>query len=814
MGGLCVALLALTGCTKPPAPSGPRLNAIQDKVVQVGERLSFLVTVVPGSGTPPYEFLVNTDRPPTAQWVRVSETSARFAWTPELPDVTPDIPYDLEFTVQDASGEADSQSITVTVLPNGGPQFLNEPGYVLNLAESPSLQFLVRVKDDSVSRVHLELAEGPEGAYVRTSGNKEALFYWRPTAPQIALKRYWYVRVKAVGFAPGETPDSETEVFSLLHDISIVLVNGGGQGCSGTPPTLTHSPSGDWPASTSDFPAGIAFLVEAVDAESAIGDVRIYWSTQGAAGPFEMAPLLSDGQEGQFTTALVHPALVPDTLVTYFFEAIDTDDVWGSACDRQTRLPRAGFFVAAVTHDPPQACVDDPFEGNEPVLEPGVLAGLRLCPHDVDRYVLPEVQGSVSVAISTGSPDTPCVARLLDLDGKAVGPGVDSDGLLAATLSEASRLAVEVENWGDTPFGYWLTLNLAPDGCEAEPEEPNGEPAQAIALADGSLFRGTVCTGDSDFFRIDIPSQTSATLTLNAVAAVGDLDLYLWEANAISPRLLSATASDQEQLFYWSLTSQTLFAQVVGFEGAMNEYELSLALAPASQQCFDDLMAPNGTISQAVALVPSQWNHLVLCPGASDWFMLGLNGAERVELHALAPDANVGLILTRPDGTMLCAHPAQGPEATLSCLSDAPGPYTLQVLSDGNGAARYTLAWSVDVLGETCEADRFEPDSTPDSATPIDDWALSVLTLCRFDQDWFFLDLYPLQHLVIEAQTLGPGAFPLLTLVGPDGGEVLSVAETIPKGSLLEYDVEVQGRYFVRLEAEQSMTYSLLVYLE
>lgn len=811
------AVMTLAACTGPDSPSGPRLNPIPDKVAQVGERLNFLVTIAPGTGSPPYEFLINTDRPPSAQWVRVSDTSARFAWTPEPGDVTPeDQPLELEFTVQDSAGNTDSQKVSVTVAPLSGPVFLNEPGYVLNLADSPSLQFPVRVKDDSVSYVDLQLQQGPEGASLQPVGKKEALFYWRPSPKQISEKRFWFIRIQATGFVPGASLDlPETALYTVRHDISIVLANGSGQGCPGTPPELSHTPPADVAATTGGSPIALPLSVNVTDAESAVSDVRVYWSTGGAAGPFESAELNPEAFDGLFSAEVSAQSFVPGSLVTYFFQAMDNDDPWGSACDRLVRLPRNGLFVVAVVDSAsPGTCVDDVYEGDTPTLHHGVLAPLRLCPSDGDSFQVPAAAGTVSLAISSGTPDAPITAQLLGPNGAIPVASLNSPGVISAQLEEDVTLTLEVRNEGNVPLGYWVTAAFMPDGCAADSAEPNQEPAQALPLSDGDVFQGSLCAEDRDLFRIEAPEQSSLVLTLNSQASAGDLDLLLLDEDGETVLRVAATAQDVEQVSFWSKQARTLYVAVVGVEGAMNPYELSLSLLPASSACVDDLLAPNGTASQAVALVPTPLNHLVLCPGTSDWYLLGLNGTEEVSVQVQASAGKVGATLYRPDGSVLCSQKPESGQLELNCTADAAGPHALEVLSDASGVPEYALDWSATLPGQTCTPDRFEPDSTADSATPVDEWAFSMLTLCRLDQDWFQIQLYAQQHLGLEARTLLPDGFPVMTLLGPDGNEVLAVAETIPGGSALEYDVEVAGKYFVRLEAEAAMTYSLLVYLE
>ncbi len=451
-------------CSTDTQAEGPILNPVPDKKVQVGERLVFLVTVVPGTGEPPYEFLINADRPAGTEWVRVSDTSARFAWTPEANDVTSEgSEYQFQFTVQDGAGRTDSQEASVKVLPLSGPTFLNDPGYVLNLSQSSFLEFTVRVKDDAASHVDLVLDSAPEGAYLEQSGNKEAFFFWRPTAEQIALKPFWYVRLTATGYAPAAAGQAEVPLYTLKHDIPLVLITGQG---------------------------------------------------------------------------------------------------------------------------PP-----------------------------------------------------------------------------------------------------------APDSCQ------------------------------------------------------------------------------------------------------------------------EDRYAPNAIPSQAAPVLPAAYSDLISCPGADDWFSVGLNGNESLEVEVQSGGSGLVLEVLNPDGTPLCQS-GQSTAARVTCQPTQPGVYTIGVQNAGQETLSYLMNLSIVPPAGPCQADRLEPDSSFEQATLLQEDLLTSLTLCQGDQDWFLLDLHAQQNLMVIVEPQVPDGNPALRLLDPGGELILVQSRSDSETSVLEYPVLTTGRYALHLEAEQPMTYSLLVWVE
>lgn len=819
-GALCLGLLLfLAGCgSETNVGRGPRLNPILDKEVQVGERLIFLVTVAEGTGTAPYSFLINKDRPANTEWVQVSDTSARFAWTPEVKDAQGEgSDYLFQFTVKDADGLSDSQEVKVRVVPQSGPQFLNEPGYVLNLAESAFLEFTVRVKDDAASRIDLALVDAPDGAYLEQSGKKEAYFFWRPTAEQIAQKRFWYIRLKATGFAPAEkATDPELQLYSLDHDIPLVLVHGDGQACPGSPPSLAHLVPGDMHPEEVEMSSGIVLSATASDAESRVDRLHLFWSRDPNA-TFSALAMQAGSAEGSYEVNLPPFSAGSGTLVFYYFEAWDDDDSQGSACDHKTRYPKEGMFaLAAYDWGFQGECLQDATEGSgSATLEPGISAGLRLCPGDTDTFLLPPATGTVTLSIRTGDEDSATSLQLFQPDSTPATQAIYGEGALAAALGETpTQLAAVVENQSSQAITYSLNLNLASSNCQPDQLESNDTLSTASPVLPGKISELTLCVNDVDLFKLEVPGATTLDARVLHDASNGDLDLFLLGPDGQQVLRTAETQSDTEVIQFTTGEAMTFYLAVLGYDGATNTYNLELEYNEASDQCVDDTFAPNGVQSQAVMVPPLVFDGLVSCPGTEDWFAIGLNGNETLSIAAKGLTNGLQISVLNADGSLLCQSPVGTPEASVTCYPSLPGDYLFKVGHEGDNLISYSLdVWAPPPQGQ-CADDRFEPNSGVSEAWTISDSVVTSLTLCAGDEDWFSLELHPQQVLTVLALPLFEGAVPELELRDAAGTHVLAVAAAGEDTPYFEYLVPTGGTYTLRLASDQDLAYSLLLWLE
>jgi hypothetical protein len=113
-------------------------------------------------------------------------------------------------------------------------------------------------------------------------------------------------------------------------------------------------------------------------------------------------------------------------------------------------------------------------------------------------------------------------------------------------------------------------------------DEPNDRRHQALTLAPGGAS-GFV-RDDPDVYRLLFDTGPDLTLTLDFVDADGDLDLALYDAAGNLVQTADG-AADDETLVAEDLPHGRYYAEVYGFDGASNTYELggNVAAWPAAQ---------------------------------------------------------------------------------------------------------------------------------------------------------------------------------------------------------------------------------------
>ncbi len=122
--------------------------------------------------------------------------------------------------------------------------------------------------------------------------------------------------------------------------------------------------------------------------------------------------------------------------------------------------------------------------------------------------------------------------------------------------------------------GLTVAMLCRPDGFE-----PNDTPDQAPDLAEGIYQDLTICRGDVDLFRIEVPEgTTSLTVRLDHDAAIGDLDLFLLGSDGQEVVAASTTEDDTEETALHSPTPGAYYVKVQALGVQENSYALTVDL--------------------------------------------------------------------------------------------------------------------------------------------------------------------------------------------------------------------------------------------
>lgn len=796
---LVVAALALGACGDDNR--APSLGILLDQQVIVGDSLVLVVTAEDADGDK-LDFSA-TGLPSGAQLTQRAPTEAVLSYSPVITDTQPGgTRYDVTIEVTDGRGGVARQRFGLLVFPAFGvPSFELPSGVVVNLAETSDLELFVTVKDDDSRDVEIDLDEAPEGATLERRGAKTALLHWRPSDAQ---------REVAVHRAILSAHDGSHA--PVTHVLTIVLLNAEKQaGCPGTPPTVRHTVPADAPLAAGGFPVE----VEASDLESLVQSVTVHWAVGDGSAAFQAALLRREAQGSAVWRGVIDLPAPPagGELVHYYFSATDNDDPTSITCDQTSRTPKRGYYTAAVYPEGGGgACADDAAEpdgdaASAPKVKPGTFAGRRICGADRDVLrVAAEAGDTVTATVRWEAARGALALALEDAAGQQVASGGAGGvgGELSArwVADEAQDVAVVVSGAsGDTRVAYVVDVGVDAVACVDDAAEPDSDAGRAARVGPGVYPDRMICPGDADWVVLAVTPEAPVRIAVAFDAKYGDLDLELRDADGVTVLATAASAKSVEEITYRPSRAQDVYARIYGVAGAQNAYTLTISGADSGDLCPPDGLGDNHDASGAVTLFQDVYEGFVTCAGAPDWFVVGLNGGERLDLLTQTADGAPAVtidVFEDPDGAPVATSTQDGDLSDVSAVRASAGSLWYRVTTTA-ATQGYALLQDVSDPPGGCTPDRFEPNGVgaPATVAPgIHTWA----RLCGdADVDVYAFEVPPYSVVMALTGHAGGGGYTDLKLLAPDGHEVGSGLDEA-YGAFVEEPVNEGGTYLLVVE--------------
>ncbi len=227
--------------------------------------------------------------------------------------------------------------------------------------------------------------------------------------------------------------------------------------------------------------------------------------------------------------------------------------------------------------------------------------------------------------------------------------------------------------------------------------------------------------------------------------------------------------------------------------------------------CRDDVLEPDDHPFEASDLAPGDLlEGLVVCPGDRDWFRIVAQPFDSISASlSFEPGAgDLDLELWCDDDLLLASRtdgPGESIEADLPVCRES---FLVVAGRAGAGNPAYTLG--LDVTPYACGPDGFEPDDGPARAAVVQPGDHLEATLCRGDQDWYGLRLFPGGDLVVTLE--GQGELELYA-----GGRAVAWGEREGGRVVLSHHVVLDELFLVRVWADRVVgdgAYSLDIALE
>lgn len=448
-------------------------------------------------------------------------------------------------------------------------------------------------------------------------------------------------------------------------------------------------------------------------------------------------------------------------------------------------------------------CQDDGFEDNDTQasavdLQPGQYTA-AICPGDEDWYHLALNAGDQLVVDLTYSfAQGDINAALINAAGQTVVAGVsaDDDEHLVATIAAAGDFFLVISGAADVANGYDLDIVATPaQTCRDDSFENNDTAATAVSLVAGD-YDATICSGDDDFFAVDLNAGDTVDATIDFAVATGDLDLSLLSPTG-SVAISSTTASSgTESVHYVVPTAGRYALRVYGFMGAAADYSLTLDIIPVVPVCRDDAFEDNDAQASA-ALVEAGTLDGQICASDDDWFAIALNAHDVLDINLLFThaDGDLDLALFEPDGTIAQgAYSVNDNESITDYEAPAAGLYAVRVRGFSGATNAYQLVLGLTPYVAPCPEDNLEENDTVGTATPYAGAPVSA-QICADDSDFFSLALNAGDSLAANLSFTHADGDLDMVLRNPAGSIVASALSVTDNETIPAYVAPSAGLY-------------------
>lgn len=377
-------------------------------------------------------------------------------------------------------------------------------------------------------------------------------------------------------------------------------------------------------------------------------------------------------------------------------------------------------------------------------------------------------------------------------------------------------------------------------GCRPDAYEPNegqdeapllrleeDEPTQtAHLLEQGLRLCGGEETVDNDWFTVELGAGDVLELDLAwESCAAGLLRLSLWRVSREDQVDDGAVGPDGRCHIHYQAhpapMAGPVYLQVEALDPVELVYELEVNVVRAFR-CVADAEEPNGSRELARRPAGACVEALSLCEGDEDWFAIPLALRDtlrvRVEYEDARGDIRAEIYPPRAGAPWLARSTGAGGLLELSLDSNRTvleGDYLLHVQALAQGLesveTTYRFCWEIEPFQPPCVADAYEPNDERDAARNLFPGRLGPgahavqdlpLSLCRQDEDWYFVEVAAPSTLHIAAHN-EPGPEPdrpqliELELYRGDARIAQSASDTLD--NRIDADLPEAGVYLLRV---------------
>lgn len=467
---------------------------------------------------------------------------------------------------------------------------------------------------------------------------------------------------------------------------------------------------------------------------------------------------------------------------------------------------------------PATGCTDDGYEPNDAqaqakFVQLGTAVQAASCGGDADWFVVDVQAGcALTVDLAFTHADGDLDLALFTSDGVEVASsaGVQDGESATFTTTASGRVAARVTpyNGAENAFsllaraecGQATTPPPAVDGC---PNDADAD-ASSAATSISSSAAGTACSGDSDWYKVDVQAGCTVRATMSLTHASGDIDLVLEDATGTRLATSAGFEDTEEVEAQFDVAGQARLG-VLGYGANANGYVLSVeksCAAPPLSCPADDAWEPNDSASSSLEIFDGETLGGIVCSNDVDVWALWVpqDCAAVVEVDFKHSEGDLDMSLYGP-GLQLMENSARATDGERVVeVANQSGEHFIAIGGYAGAQNTYDVTATTVCVDEfACPSDDpFEPNDDRAAGVRLDGFDRSIGMTCG-DDDWYYVDAEP--GCTVEATLSFSDAEGDLDLEIVDGANDV-VAESSGTGDVEQADtyVWVAGRIWMRVK--------------
>lgn len=337
-----------------------------------------------------------------------------------------------------------------------------------------------------------------------------------------------------------------------------------------------------------------------------------------------------------------------------------------------------------------------------------------------------------------------------------------------------------------------------PGGLCPTDDVREGTDEQSYPIVNGRTEYGVICADDSDWFVFPGGQGSEITVQLDFDHASGDLDLELWDAN--EALLRSESETDNETINGTVNVADTYYVRVYGFQGAQNDYELTVSYTSCPP---DDEFENNDDLTTARSLDPGTTVFGEACANDPDIYRIDLAAGTPVaaKVDFLHRYGDVDAYLFDSSGSLVATSYSVDDNEYVNYTAPSTGAYYLWVEGYAGDQNSYRLTVT---SGSLCPGnDPYEPND--DQIRAVEPGQIVSAVACPGESDWYGIEMQPGMTLDLDLEFDHAQGDLDMYLWNPSS-EQIGVADSVSDDEHLSTTADESGTYYIHVAGFEGAT--------